>query len=86
MLKEITKIDLLKEVQECINKDEELKGHVKLDLIDLDTGADFNFLILSDKPFSWDIWDKVQEVVYNCLEKYDPYITLHFEWEYVSGN
>ena len=86
MLKEITKIDLLKEVQECINKDEELKDHVKLDLIDLDTGADFNFLILSDKPFSWDIWDKVQEVVYNCLEKYDPYITLHFEWEYVSEN
>ena len=86
MLKEITKIDLLKEVQECINKDKELRGHVKLDLIDLDTGADFNFLILSDKPFSWNIWDKVQEVVYSCLEKYDPYITLHFEWEYVSGN
>ncbi len=80
-MKLITEIDLLKEVQECINQDKELKDHIKLDLIDLDTGADFNFLILSDKPFSWDIWDKVQEVVYNCLEQYDPYITLHFEWK-----
>ena len=77
----ITEINFLKDVQECINQDKELKDHIKPDLIDLDTGADFNFLILSDKPFSWDIWDKVQEVVYDCLEQCDPYITLHFEWK-----
>lgn len=82
MLKEITKIDLLKEAQMCIEQDEELKKHVKLDLAeDTDSGADFDFVILSDIPFNWEIWDKVQEIVYNCLEKYDPYVTLHFEWK-----
>ena len=85
MIKEKTKIELLEEAQKCIEQDELLKKHVKLDLADeSDSGADFDFVILSDLPFSWEIWDRVQELVYDCLEKYDPYITLHFDWKRVE--
>ena len=85
MPKEITRIDLLEEAQKCIEQDKELKKHVKLDLAeDTNSGADFDFVILSDIPFNWKIWDKVQEIVYNCLEKYDPYVTLHFDWKEVK--
>ena len=82
MLKEITKIDLLKEAQKCIEQDNMLREHAKLDIgEDTGSGADLELVILSDLPFNWELWDRVQEVVYNCLEKYDPYITLHFEWK-----
>ena len=85
MLKEVTKIDLLKEAQKCIEKDDMLREHVKLDLAeDINSGADFDFVILSDVPFNWEIWDRVQEIVYDCLEKYNPYVTLHFEWKEIK--
>ena len=81
-LKEVTKIDLLREAQKCIERDNVLREHVKLDIgEDTGSGADLELVILSDLPFNWELWDRVQEVVYNCLEKYDPYITLHFEWK-----
>jgi len=84
MPKEITAIDLLEQAQKCIEQDKYLREHVKLDLSkNLNSGADFDLVILSDIPFNWEVWDKVQELVYNCLEKYDPYITLHFEWKEV---
>jgi hypothetical protein len=82
MPKETAKIDLLKEAQKCVEQDKELREHVKLDIgEDTGSGADLELVILSDLPFNWELWDRVQEVVYNCLEKYDPYITLHFEWK-----
>ena len=85
MPKGITRIDLLEEAQKCIEQDKELKKHVKLDLAeDTNSGADFDFVILSDIPFNGKTWDKVQEIVYNCLEKYDPYVTLHFDWKEVK--
>lgn len=82
MLKGITKIDILREAQRCVERDEKLREHIRLDLAeDADSGADFDFVILSDVPFNWEMWDRVQELVYDCLEKFDPYITLHFDWK-----
>jgi hypothetical protein len=82
MLKVITRIDMLKEAQECIDAVPELKEHIKLDLLEEDeSGADLSLLIISDLPFSWKLRDKVVSIVYDCIEKYDPYITIHFEWK-----
>ena len=82
MLKVITRIDMLKEAQECKDAVPELKEHIKLDLLEEDeSGADLSLLIISDLPFSWKLRDKVVSIVYDCIEKYDPYITIHFEWK-----
>ena len=84
MLNIVTKIDLLKKAQECINAIPELKGHVKLDLLEEDTGADLNLLIITDLPWSWKLRDKIVYSIYDCLEEFDPYITLHFEWKRIK--
>ena len=85
MLNVITRIDMLKEAQQCIDDISDLKGHIKLDLLEEnESGADLSLLIISDLPFSWKLRDKIVDTVYDCLEKYDPYITLHFEWKTVG--
>lgn len=85
MLRITTKVDMLKDAQECIDSVPELRGHVKLDLSDeTESGADLSLRVITDLPFSWELREKVVNALYDCLEKYDPYITLHFEWEYVS--
>jgi hypothetical protein len=85
MLKTITKIDMLKEAVECIESIPEFKGHIKLDLSDeTESGADISFIVYSDIPLDWKTRDKIVDTLYNCLEKYDPYITLYFEWEKVK--
>jgi len=47
LLNIITKTDLLKKAQECINAIPELKGHVKLDLLEEDPGANLNLLVIT---------------------------------------
>jgi hypothetical protein len=72
---------MLKSAVECIESVPELKGHIKLDLADEnESGADISFIIYTDLPLTWKLTDKVADVLYNCLEKFDPYITLHFDW------
>ena len=79
MLNITTKIDMLKDAQECIDSLPELKRHVKLDLSDeIESGADLSLRVITDLPFSWELRDKIVNVFYDCLEKYDPihYFTL----------
>jgi len=38
-----------------------------------ESGADLSLLIISDFPFSWKIWDKEVDAVYDCLEKQSSY-------------
>jgi hypothetical protein len=82
MLKIVTKIDMLRDAQNCIDSIPEFKGHVKLDLLEDDeSGADLSFKVITDLPVSWNLREKVVSILYDCLEKYDPYIMLNFDWE-----
>jgi len=47
LLNIITKIDLLKKAQECINAIPELKGHVKLGLLEEDLGTNLDLLVIT---------------------------------------
>ena len=68
-----------------MDKDSELKGHVKIDIDEESkTDADLNLLVITDLPNEWIIRDKITFSIYQCLEEIDPYITIHFNWHYVS--
>ena len=85
MLNLTTKLDMLKSAVECIESIPEFKGHIKLDLADEnESGADISFVVYTDLPLTWELTDKISDVLYDCLEKFDPYITLHFEWREVE--
>jgi len=84
MIKEVTKLDMLRKAQECIDSNSKLKGHIKIDIDeDSNTDADLDLLVITDLPKSWEIRDKVVFSIYKCLEEIDPYITIHFSWKYV---
>jgi len=87
VLKLTTKLDMLEKAVECLNSVPELREHIKLDLSDeTESGADLSFIVYTDLPLTWELTDKVADVLYDCLEKFDPYITLHFEWRKVKGS
>jgi hypothetical protein len=84
MIKEITKLDMLKKAQECIDNNIKLKNHVKIDIDEeSNSDADLNLLVITDLPKSWEIRDEVVFSIYRCLEEIDPYVTLHFNWKYL---
>ena len=85
MIKLTTKLDMLKKAIECIESVPELKEHVKLDLSnETESGADISFIVYTDLPLTWELTDKVADVLYDCLEEFDPYITLHFDWKEIG--
>ncbi|WP_029521111.1 hypothetical protein [Persephonella sp. IF05-L8] len=85
ILETITKLDILKKAQECIDENTELKGHVKIDIEEKNkTDADLDIVIITDLPDEWDIRDKITFSIYQCLEEIDPYITIHFNWKFTS--
>ena len=83
MLKVEAKRELFEEACRCLNSIEGLGGKVRLELLrETESGADISFRVITELPFSWELREKVVNSLYECLEKFDPYITLHFEWEY----
>jgi hypothetical protein len=87
MLKVVTKIDMPRDAQNCIDSIPEFKGHVKLDLLEDDeSGADISLEVITDLPFSWELRERIVNTLYDCLEKYDPYITLNFDWKFLGAD
>ncbi len=85
MIKTITKLDILKKAQNCLDEDVKFKGHIKIDIDEESkTDADLNLVVITDLPNNWDIRDKITSSIYQCLEEIDPYITVHFNWKFIS--
>lgn len=85
MIKTITKLDMLKKAQDCLDKDTKFKDHIKIDIDEENkTDADLNLVVITDLPNNWDIRDKITSYIYQCLEEIDPYITVHFNWKFIS--
>ena len=85
MIKTITKLDMLKKAQDCLDKDIKFKGHIKIDIDEEnETDADLNLIVITDLANSWGIRDEIVSSIYQCLEEIDPYITIHFNWKFIS--
>ncbi len=85
MIKTITKLDILKKAQNCLDEDVKFKGHIKIDIDEESkTDADLNLVVITDLPNNLDIRDKITSSIYQCLEEIDPYITVHFNWKFIS--
>jgi len=85
MIKTITKLDILKKAQECIDRNAKLKGHIKIDIDEESkSDADLDLLIITDSPKDFKIREEVALSIYKCLEDIDRYITVHFSWQYIE--
>jgi len=77
--KTILTLDILKEIYDCIQSSK-YKNDIKIEYLGTD-GEIPGFKIISSKMLTLDEKDEIMDTIYDCIDKYDPNLVIHFEWE-----
>jgi len=77
--KTISTLEVLKDIYECV-KSSKYKDTITIEY--LGTEDDIPGLkIISNKILSIDEMEEIMDIIYDCTDKHDPNLTIHFEWE-----
>lgn len=77
--KTIITLEFLKDIYECV-KSSKYKNTIKLEYLGTEEGVP-GLKIISNRRLTLNEMDEIMDIIYDCVDKYDPNLTLHFEWE-----
>jgi len=77
MIAEKTKLDILNEIQEALNRH---RYPVKVDIGEAEAGADIGLKLYIASPKNWKLEKQISSVVWKVLDKYDLIAFVQKYW------
>ena len=75
----ILTLDILKDIYECIQASK-YKDAIKVEYLGIE-GEIPGFKVLSNRRLSFKESEEIMDIIYDCIDKYNPDLVIHFEWE-----
>lgn len=78
-IKATSMLEVLKDIYECVSSSK-YRNIINIEYLGSEDEIP-GLKIISHKKLSIKEMDEIMDLIYDCTDKYDPNLVIHFEWE-----